>query len=113
MKYVLPSIFIFVAIMMGCNRFANYGKPLEAFNITAPPYRNAVEQLLALQEAIIELEALIQAGNVVLLKVRALVFAALPQVLTHKDLIIIKPSIIFLLKYACHKIQNFHGIKMQ
>ncbi|KAL8157756.1 hypothetical protein AgCh_002455 [Apium graveolens] len=79
MKYVLPSVFIFVAIMMGCNRFANYGKPLEAFNITAPPYRNAVEQLLALQEAIIELEALIQAGNVVLLKVRALLFAALPQ----------------------------------
>ena len=66
--------------MMGCNRFANYGKPLEAFNITAPPYRNAVEQLLALQDAISELEALIQAGNIFLLKIRALLFAALPQV---------------------------------
>lgn len=95
MKYVLPSLFIFVAIMMGCNRFANYGKPLEAFNITAPPHRNAVEQLLALQEAISELEALIQTGNIVLLKVRALLFAALPQVFTDTDLIITNPSTVF------------------
>ncbi|WOH15693.1 hypothetical protein DCAR_0935236 [Daucus carota subsp. sativus] len=95
MKYVLPSIFIFVAIMMGCNRFANYGKPLEAFNITAPPYRNAVEQLLALQEAISELEALIQAGNIFLLKIRALLFAALPQATDRIAILLVILAVVF------------------
>lgn len=65
---------------MGWHTYANRGKPLEAFKITAPPSQNAVEQLLALQEAISQVEASIQAGNIFLLKVRALLFAALPQV---------------------------------
>lgn len=68
--------------MMGWHRYANRGKTLEAFNVTAPPSQNPVEQLLALQEAISQVEAQIQAGNVFLLKVRALLFAALPQVYT-------------------------------
>lgn len=56
-KYGLPSVFIFVAVMMGCNRYSNSGKPLEAFNVRTPPSQSAVEQLLALQEAISALEA--------------------------------------------------------
>ena len=79
-KYVLPSIFVLLAIMMLWRRHANKGRPLEAYKITAPPNRNAVEQLLTLQEAISQVEALIQSGNIILLKVRALLFAALPQV---------------------------------
>lgn len=79
--------------MMGWHTYANRGKPLKAFNITAPPSQNAVEQLLALQEAISQVEALIQSGNIFLLKVRALLFAALPQVITQLDLIVKYPSI--------------------
>lgn len=56
------------------------GKSLEAFRVTPPPNRNAVEQLLTLQEAITQFESLIQAGNIVLLKLRALLLAILPQV---------------------------------
>nr|XP_017225280.1 PREDICTED: uncharacterized protein LOC108201507 [Daucus carota subsp. sativus] len=78
-KYLLPSVLISVAIMMGCNRYANHGKPMEAFNVTAPPSSSAMEQLLALQEAISALEGLIQTGNIFLLKVRALILAALPE----------------------------------
>ncbi|KAK8714195.1 hypothetical protein V6N13_149389 [Hibiscus sabdariffa] len=55
------------------------GKPLEPFRIIAPPNRNAVEQLLTLQEVISQYEALIQTANVVLLKIWAIVFAVLPQ----------------------------------
>lgn len=97
-KYLLPSVLISVAIMMGCNRYANHGKPMEAFNVTAPPSSSAMEQLLALQEAISALEGLIQTGNIFLLKVRALILAALPEVFTFTDLIIMNPSIIFFLK---------------
>lgn len=75
--------------MMGWHAYANRGKPLEAFKITAPPSQNAVEQLLALQEAISQVEALIQDGNVFLLKIRALLFAALPQVIIRLDLIVV------------------------
>ncbi|XVE49682.1 hypothetical protein DITRI_Ditri01bG0100800 [Diplodiscus trichospermus] len=78
-RYIVASFFVFFAIIMLWRRHFNKGKPLEAFRITSPPNRNAVEQLLTLQEAISQLEALIRAGNVILLKIRALLFAVLPQ----------------------------------
>ncbi|KAM3754824.1 hypothetical protein ACB098_03G193900 [Castanea mollissima] len=78
-RYILPAFFVFVAILMLWCRHFNKGRPLEAFRVTAPPARNAVEQLLILQDAITQVEALIQAGNIILLKIRALLFAILPQ----------------------------------
>lgn len=65
---------------MLCRRKFGKSKPLEPFRITSPPNRNAVEQLLTLQEVITQVEALIQDGNIFLLKIRALLFAVLPQV---------------------------------
>ena len=53
---------------------------MEPFRVTPPPNRNAVEQLLTLQDAISQVEALIQAGNIILLKIRAVLFAVIPQV---------------------------------
>ncbi|GMJ03413.1 hypothetical protein like AT5G23390 [Hibiscus trionum] len=76
---ILALVFIFFAVVMLWNRHLNRGKPLEAFRIIAPPNRNAVEQLLTLQEVISHYEALIQTANVILLKIRAIVFAVLPQ----------------------------------
>ncbi|CAK8574286.1 unnamed protein product [Lathyrus sativus] len=78
-QYLLPSIFLFIAIIMLWRRHFRKGGALEAFTVTPPPNRNAVEQLLTLQEAITQFESLIQAGNIVLLKVRALLLAILPQ----------------------------------
>ncbi|KZV55110.1 hypothetical protein F511_32366 [Dorcoceras hygrometricum] len=51
----------------------------EAFKIASPPSKNAVEQLIILQEAITQVESLIQSANIILLKVRALLFAVVPQ----------------------------------
>jgi hypothetical protein len=62
------------------HRHFRKGGALEPFTVTPPQNRNAVEQLLTLQEAITQFESLIQAGNIVLLKVRALLLAILPQV---------------------------------
>ncbi|PON68143.1 hypothetical protein PanWU01x14_097030 [Parasponia andersonii] len=78
-RYISPSLFLFVAVLMLWRRHFNKGKPLEPFRITPPPTRNAVEQLLTLQEIISQVEALIQTGNIVLLKIRALLFAVLPR----------------------------------
>lgn len=78
-QYLLPSIFVFIAIIMLWHRHFRKGGSLEAFTVTPPPNRNAVEQLLTLQEAITQFESCIQAGNIVLLKVRALLLAILPQ----------------------------------
>ncbi|KAK8561430.1 hypothetical protein V6N12_048501 [Hibiscus sabdariffa] len=77
--YILALVFVFFAVVMLWNRYFNRGKPLEPFRIIAPPNRNAVEQLLTLQEVISQYEALIQTANVVLLKIWAIVFAVLPQ----------------------------------
>ncbi|KAE8100819.1 hypothetical protein FH972_018674 [Carpinus fangiana] len=60
-------------------RHFNKGKPLETFKVTSPPNRSTVEQLLTLQEAITQVETLIQASNIILLKMRALLFGVLPQ----------------------------------
>ncbi|KAK9001289.1 hypothetical protein V6N11_083077 [Hibiscus sabdariffa] len=77
--YILAFVFVIFAMVMLWNRCLNRGKPLEAFRIIAPPNRNAVEQLLTLQEVISQYEALIQTANIILLKIRAILFAVLPQ----------------------------------
>lgn len=88
-RYILPSLLLFTAVLMIWRRQFNKGKPLEPFRVTPPPNRNAVEQLLTLQDAISQVEALIQAGNIILLKLRAVLFAVLPQVRKYSQLITI------------------------
>nr|CAB3486171.1 unnamed protein product [Digitaria exilis] len=58
---------------------ATLDQSVGAFEIITPPPRRTVEQLLALQEAISQLEAHVQAGNIFLLKLRSLMLAAFPQ----------------------------------
>ncbi|CAH9056953.1 unnamed protein product [Cuscuta epithymum] len=77
--YVLPSIMVLFAVAMLWRRLARKGSTLEPLKVNTPPPKNAVEQLLTLQEAVAQVEALIQGGNIVLLKIRALLFAVVPQ----------------------------------
>ncbi|KAG6426642.1 hypothetical protein SASPL_110869 [Salvia splendens] len=78
-KYLVPSILVFIALVMLWRKYFWRRRQLEACKIVAPPSKNAVEQLLLLQEAISQIESLIQSGNVALLKIRALLFAVAPQ----------------------------------
>uniref|UniRef100_A0A0A9HA97 Uncharacterized protein n=1 Tax=Arundo donax TaxID=35708 RepID=A0A0A9HA97_ARUDO len=77
--------FMFPGFLLGSTLFMlwhkRYGKGqlIGAFEVTTPPRRRMVEQLLALQEAISQLEAHVQAGNIFLLKLRSLMLAAFPQ----------------------------------
>ncbi|KAK7343286.1 hypothetical protein VNO77_11917 [Canavalia gladiata] len=94
-QYVLPSIFVFIAILMLWRRHFRKGRSLEAFIVNPPPNRNAVEQLLTLQEAITQFESLIQAGNIVLLKLRALLLSILPQATEKVALLLVFLAAVF------------------
>ena len=77
---MLPLLLVFMAAYMACLRYMRDGAAIKEVVVTTPPKHNAVEQLLALQQGLSQLEALIQAGNIFLLKTRALVLSAVPEV---------------------------------
>ncbi|KAK8456397.1 hypothetical protein SEVIR_3G016700v4 [Setaria viridis] len=77
--FVFPGFLLGSTIFMLWNKHYGNMQSIGAFEITTPPPRRTVEQLLALQEAISQLEAHVQAGNIFLLKLRSLMFAAFPQ----------------------------------
>ncbi|KAM3343112.1 putative protein isoform X3 [Capsicum galapagoense] len=94
-KYALPVMLIVLAVVMFWRRNVRKRQPLEPLKIIAPPPKNAVEQLLILQEAISQLEALIQSGNIILLKARALILAVLPQATDRTALLLVIVSLAF------------------
>ncbi|KAK4777234.1 hypothetical protein SAY86_005922 [Trapa natans] len=93
--YVVPVIFVFFAIAMLWRRHFYKGRTVEAYKIIVPPNRNPVEQLLTLQDAIGQVESLIQAGNITLLKIRAILFAVLPQATERAALLLVLIATVF------------------
>ncbi|KAH9305402.1 hypothetical protein KI387_009806, partial [Taxus chinensis] len=87
--YALPCFFLFMAVFMLCSRHFSRGKPITEVRVTAPPTQNTVEQLLALQQAVSQVEELVQDGNIILLKFRALLLAAFPQATDQAALVLI------------------------
>ncbi|URE35418.1 hypothetical protein MUK42_15977 [Musa troglodytarum] len=77
--YVLVLVFLFVAIFMLLTRFTNQGRPINQIKVKVPPVMNTMEQILAVQNAISKVEELVQDGNIVLLKIRALLLAVSSQ----------------------------------
>ncbi|GFP94665.1 hypothetical protein PHJA_001610900 [Phtheirospermum japonicum] len=77
--YVFVILLIFVALFMLITRYFGQGRPVDELKVLAPPEMNTMEQLLAVQNAISQAEELIQDGNVVLLKFRALLLSIFPQ----------------------------------
>ncbi|XP_010264087.1 PREDICTED: uncharacterized protein LOC104602177 [Nelumbo nucifera] len=77
--YALALLFLFIAIFMVLTRCCSQGKPVDEVKVTAPPTMNTMEQILAVQNAVSQIEEFIQEGNVVLLKLRALLLSVFPQ----------------------------------
>ncbi|ONK81490.1 uncharacterized protein A4U43_C01F29680 [Asparagus officinalis] len=77
--YVLAAALLFVAIFMLLTRYCNQGRPIDQVKVVAPPPMNTMEQLLAVQNAISQVEEFVQDANIVLLKIRALLLAAPSQ----------------------------------
>ncbi|XP_052179792.1 uncharacterized protein LOC127793067 [Diospyros lotus] len=76
--YAAALLLVFMAIFMVLSRLCSQGSVYE-LKVIAPPAMNAMEQLLAVQNAISQAEELIQDGNIVLLKLRALLLSIFPQ----------------------------------
>ncbi|XP_065860726.1 uncharacterized protein [Euphorbia lathyris] len=77
--YVFGATLILFAIFMVLTRFCSGGQPVSEVKVIAPPPMNTMEQLLAVQNAVSQAEQVIQDGNVVLLKLRALLLSIFPQ----------------------------------
>lgn len=77
--YTFALMLIFIAVFMVLTRFCGQGKPVDDVKVIAPPTLNTMEQLLAVQNAISQSEGYIQDGNIVLLKIRALLLCIFPQ----------------------------------
>ncbi|WOL09462.1 hypothetical protein Cni_G18215 [Canna indica] len=74
-SYVIVMVLISVAMFILLTRFINHGRPIHQVMVTTPPSMNTVEQLLAVQNAISLVEEFIKDGNIILLKLRALLLA--------------------------------------
>ncbi|XP_026380650.1 uncharacterized protein LOC113275379 isoform X2 [Papaver somniferum] len=79
LPHVFALLLLFIAIFMLLTRWSNQGSPVDEVKVTAPPSMNTMEQLLAVQNAISQVEAFIQDGNISLLKLRALFLSVSPQ----------------------------------
>ncbi|KAE8124917.1 hypothetical protein FH972_019759 [Carpinus fangiana] len=77
--YAFALTLIFIAVFMVLTRFCGQGKPIDDVKVMAPPPLNTMEQLLTVQNAISQVEGLIQDSNIVLLKTRALLLCIFPQ----------------------------------
>jgi len=82
LPFILPLLLVMMAAYMASVRNMRNGAAIKEVVVPMPPNQNTVEQLLALQQALSQLEGLIQAGNIFLLKTRALFLSALPEVST-------------------------------
>ncbi|XP_058087411.1 uncharacterized protein LOC131234498 isoform X2 [Magnolia sinica] len=77
--YAIALLLLFIAIFMLLTRCCSQGRPVDEMKVIVPPPMNTMEQLLAVQNAISQVEELVQDGNIALLKMRALLLAVFPQ----------------------------------
>ncbi|XP_024370219.1 uncharacterized protein [Physcomitrium patens] len=79
LAYMFPLLLVSMALYMAYVRYMRAGAAIKEVLVLKPPKMNAVEQVLALQQALSQLEGLIQTGNIFLLKTRAVVLSVLPE----------------------------------
>ncbi|XP_078176961.1 uncharacterized protein LOC144571511 [Carex rostrata] len=77
--YATVGILLFMALFILLTKLSNRGRSIDELKVVAPPSMNTVEQLLAVQNAISQIEEFVQDGNIVLLKLRALLMAVPSQ----------------------------------
>ncbi|KAL0864619.1 hypothetical protein Bca101_043737 [Brassica carinata] len=78
--YVFAFASFFIAGFILLTRcFSKREKVMIELKVMAPPPMNTMEQLLAVQNSISQLEQLVQDANIVLLKLRALLLSLFPQ----------------------------------
>ncbi|CAM6088121.1 unnamed protein product [Calypogeia fissa] len=77
--YIIPIILLSATGYNVWLRRQEKGNHFDEVVVISPPSQNAMEQLIALQQALAQFEGLLQSGNIGLLKFRALCLSVLPQ----------------------------------
>ncbi|KAK4256551.1 hypothetical protein QN277_006259 [Acacia crassicarpa] len=77
--YAVALMLLFLSAFMIITRYFSQGRPVEAVKVVAPPTKNTMEQILAVQNAVTHVEQLIQDVNIFLLKLRGLSLSIFPQ----------------------------------
>ncbi|KAJ3692965.1 hypothetical protein LUZ60_012060 [Juncus effusus] len=96
-KYIIPFVFFCCAVFMLWHKHNRKGQPIGAFQVAPPRNKSTVEQLITLQETLSKLEMSIQEGNIFLLKLRAILFAAFPQTTNKVAITLIVTAVLFLI----------------
>ncbi|XP_074559270.1 uncharacterized protein LOC141815254 isoform X2 [Curcuma longa] len=87
--YAVVMLLLFLAIFMLLTRISNQGKPIDQLKVKVPPSMTTMEQILSVQNAISQLEELVQDGNIFLLKLRALLLAVCSQATDRAILVLV------------------------
>ncbi|XP_024538912.1 uncharacterized protein LOC9657817 isoform X1 [Selaginella moellendorffii] len=78
-RYLPPLLLLVIVLYILWLRYSSKGKRDHEIVVPIPPGQSTLEQLMALQQAISQLEGVIQAANIFLLKIRALLLSAQPE----------------------------------
>ncbi|KAL1318525.1 uncharacterized protein LOC107644290 isoform X1 [Arachis ipaensis] len=76
--YAVALVLLLLSAFMLITRYFSDGRPAEV-KVIAPPPMNTMEQLLAVQNAVTQVEQLVQDVNIILLKFRGLLLSIFPQ----------------------------------
>ena len=84
----MALVLLLLSAFMIITRCFSQGRPVAEVKVIAPPPMNTMEQLLAVQNAVTQVEQLIQDGNIILLKFRGLLLSIFPQGFSHSLLLV-------------------------
>nr|GLL17492.1 uncharacterized protein LOC109172326 [Ipomoea trifida] len=77
--YACALLLAFFALYLGLTCFFSQSRASRTLKVIVPPSMNTMEQLFAVQSVVSQAEELIQDGNIVLLKCRAILLSIFPQ----------------------------------
>ncbi|KAJ4759586.1 ArgH (DUF639) [Rhynchospora pubera] len=77
--YIVPISFIFFAAYLMWHKLQSKGESLDALKIQVPSSKNAVEQIIILQDSISRVDDIVKEVNITLLKLRALLVVGVPK----------------------------------
>ncbi|CAA7052312.1 unnamed protein product [Microthlaspi erraticum] len=101
LQYVLPVSLVFLATGMltlkGLRRQGRLGRSFGMVTIRDQPSSNTIQKIIALKEAMQDLESYLQNLNVVLLKLRTIVLSGHPQVTTEVALILLSSAMVLVI----------------
>lgn len=79
LAYAIAAALFFIAVFIAITRLCNQGMCIDELKVIVPPPMTKMDQILAVQNALSRAEVLLQDGNVILLKTRALLLSIFPQ----------------------------------